>query len=215
MRRCQSVARFFTDAYRPLELIETLKFDQGFTRLDLHLARMENSARLFALPFDRERAIAALENAVAEKPGALRVRLTLGRDGFACIAVLLPETASSWRYAISPHRISSMDALQRHKATWRELYESEYARLHETGADEVIFLNERGEVAEGGRSNIFLRRGGRLLTPPLSSGALDGVLRHELLDSGACAEAVLTPDDLSGEVYFGNSLRGLIRAVAV
>jgi para-aminobenzoate synthetase/4-amino-4-deoxychorismate lyase len=211
---CLLKARFFIDAYRPLELIETLKFDSAFMRIDRHLARLENSAQVFGMPFERGRAIAALEESVAGKPGPLRVRLTLNaQGGFACIAVPLPETKAPWRYAISPERICSSDQLQRHKTTWRELYESEYARLHEAeGADEVIFLNERGEVAEGSRSNIFLRRGGSLLTPPLSSGALDGVLRRELLDSGECAEATLTPDDLSGEVYFGNSLRGLIRA---
>jgi branched-subunit amino acid aminotransferase/4-amino-4-deoxychorismate lyase len=51
-----------------------------------------------------------------------------------------------------------------------------------------------------------------LLTPPLSSGLLPGILRAELLESGAAEEAVLTQADLSGEVYFGNSLRGLIPA---
>lgn len=210
---CLLKARFFTDAYRPLELIETLKFEEGFARLDRHLARLENSARVFGLPFDRPPAIAALDNAVAGKAGLLRVRLTLGTDGFTCIAVPLPETKAPWRYAISPYRISSTDELQHHKTSWRELYESEYARLHKSGADEVIFLNERGEVAEASRSNIFLRRKGKLWTPPLSSGALPGCLRRELLDTAACTEAVLTPADLdSGTLFFGNSLRGLIAA---
>jgi para-aminobenzoate synthetase/4-amino-4-deoxychorismate lyase len=80
----------------------------------------------------------------------------------------------------------------------------------------VIFLNERDEVAEGSRSNIFVARDGKLLTPPLSSGALDGVLRHEMIREGRCMEAALTLNDLhNAEVYFGNSLRGLIRAVPV
>ncbi|MGB5008758.1 MAG: aminotransferase class IV, partial [Candidatus Dechloromonas phosphoritropha] len=45
-----------------------------------------------------------------------------------------------------------------------------------------MFLNERGEVAEGARSNVFVGRDGTLLTPSLSSsGCLPGVLRAELL----------------------------------
>ena len=93
--------------------------------------------------------------------------------------------------------MQSGDALARHKTNWRELLDGEYARLsRETGCDEVIFLNERGEVAEGSRSNVFVRRGGVLLTPPLSAGILDGCLRRELLDQGKCREAVLGPDDL-------------------
>jgi para-aminobenzoate synthetase/4-amino-4-deoxychorismate lyase len=106
--------------------------------------------------------------------------------------------------------VSSTDLLLRHKTSWRALYDVEAARL---GSDEAIFLNERGELAEGSRSNIFIRRDGKLLTPALSSGLLPGCLRAELIAQGNCAEAVLTEDDLNnGEVYFGNSLRGLIPA---
>ncbi len=80
----------------------------------------------------------------------------------------------------------------------------------------MIFLNERGEIAEGSRSTVFVRHGDMLLTPPLSAGILDGVLRRELIESGKCSEETLMPDDLHrGEVYFGNSLRGLIEAVPI
>jgi branched-subunit amino acid aminotransferase/4-amino-4-deoxychorismate lyase len=99
--------------------------------------------------------------------------------------------------------------LLRHKTNWRELYEAEVKRL---GTDEVIFCNERGELTEGARSNIFVRRGDRLLTPPLTAGVLDGRLRAELIAQGKAREATLTPADLNGEVWFGNSLRGLIQA---
>ena len=60
----------------------------------------------------------------------------------------------------------------------------------------MIFCNERGELTEGTRSNIFLRRGGALLTPALACGLLDGCLRAELIAQGDCTEAVLTEADL-------------------
>jgi para-aminobenzoate synthetase/4-amino-4-deoxychorismate lyase len=90
------------------------------------------------------------------------------------------------------------------------MYECEVARL---GTDEVVFLNEHGEVAEGARSNVFVRRGSRLLTPPLGAGLLNGCLRAEMVERGEAEEARLMPADLDGEVWFGNSLRGLVRAV--
>ncbi|MBW8708995.1 MAG: aminotransferase class IV, partial [Alphaproteobacteria bacterium] len=93
---------------------------------------------------------------------------------------------------------------------WRGVFEGEITRL---GTDEVIFCNQRGELTEGARSNIFLKRDGMLLTPPLEAGVLNGRLRAELIAAGKGREAVLTPDDLEGEVFFGNSLRGLIRGV--
>ena len=210
---CLLKARFFETARRPLELIETLRWESGFSRLAAHLARMESSARVFGLAFDRDAATGALEKAVAGKQGALRVRLTLNEAGLHdATAHDLPFNPPHWTYAISPQRSDSRDMFLRHKTNWRDLYESEVKRL---GTDEVVFVNERGELTEGARSNIFVVRDGKLLTPPLEAGVLDGRLRAELIAQGKAHEAGLTPDDLKGEVYFGNSLRGLIPAKRV
>jgi len=174
---------------------------------------MEESARIFGLAFDRAAALEALEQVVAGRPGAVRVRLTLNEIGrHEAAAYDLPVNPPHWTYAISPQRIDSRDPFLRHKTNWRELYESEVKRL---GTNEVVFMNERGEITEGARSNIFIRRGDTTLTPALMSGLLNGCLRAEMLARGLAHEAVLTPDDLKGEVYFGNSLRGLIEAKPV
>ena len=79
----------------------------------------------------------------------------------------------------------------------------------------MILLNERGEVCEGTITSIFIDRGrGPLLTPPLSSGLLAGVLRAEMVESGEAMEAVVTVDDLrrATALFVGNSLRGLVPA---
>ena len=82
------------------------------------------------------------------------------------------------------------------------------------GLFEVLFFNTRGELCEGAFTNVFLRREGRMLTPPVSSGLLPGVLREALLLTGEAEEAVLTQDDLeqAEALWVGNSLRGLIPA---
>jgi para-aminobenzoate synthetase / 4-amino-4-deoxychorismate lyase len=80
-----------------------------------------------------------------------------------------------------------------------------------TGIFDVVFLNQRGEVAEGARSNIFVERDDVLLTPPLASGALPGVLRASLLAAGKAREAELWPEDLADGFWLGNALRGLVR----
>ena len=216
---CLLKARYFTSVREPIGLIETLRHDGDFVRLERHLARMEASAKVFGLPFDRAVAAAVLKEGVRGASEALRVRLTLDEARvFACTAAPLGVAAARWTYAISPHAVQSGDVLLRHKTTWRSFHDDEQAQLaRATGCDEVLFVNERGELAEGGRSNIFVRRGGRLFTPPLSCGLLDGVLRRELIETGQCEEAVLTPHDLAAadEVLLGNSLRGLIRAEPV
>lgn len=212
---CLLKARYYDVARRPLELIETLRWSpgEGFVRLSAHLERMARSAKVFGISFDRDSL--ALPGGGAED---LRVRITLNEEGvFACTTAPLGKSPSRWTYAISPKRVQSGDPLARHKTNWRELWDGEAQRLAlETSCDEVIFLNERGEVAEGSRSTVFAKRGGTFLTPPLSAGVLDGVLRRELIESGKCREATLSLDDLcKGDVYFGNSLRGLIEAVPV
>ena len=171
---------------------------------------MAASARVFGLAFDTGKARAALAGAVTGRDGPQRVRLTLDEAGrHEASAAPLEANPSCWTYEIAAARIHSADLLQRHKTSWRSLYDR-----HSGMADEVLFCNERGELAEGARSNIFIEHDGVLLTPPLCAGALDGRLRAELIASGRAREATLMPGDLrNAMVYCGNSLRGLIRAI--
>lgn len=202
-----------------LSLIETLNYTPGtgFIRLERHMARLIASASALHIPLDKNAAEQALQDAVQDTDQALRVRLALRVDGeISVTTAALPAPPPRWRYSVSPVTIRSTDIFARHKTNLRTLYESEYARQHaENGCDEVLFLNEKGELAEGSRSNIFVRRDGVLLTPPLSSGALPGVLRQELIETGQAQEAVLTEADLKDELWLGNSLRGLIRACPI
>ena len=66
------------------------------------------------------------------------------------------------------------------------LYEAQ-----QSGFDEVVLLNERGEVAECTAANIFCVRDGKVLTPPLSSGCLAGITRAVMLDIGLTAGVVV------------------------
>ncbi|MBV9548815.1 MAG: aminotransferase class IV, partial [Alphaproteobacteria bacterium] len=141
-----------------------------------------------------------------------RVRLTLDEAGrHEASAAPLPPNPPYWTYEIAALCIQSTDLLQHHKTSCRQLYDRQSGL-----ADETLFCNERGELAEGTRSNIFVERDGCLWTPPLSSGALDGCLRGELIAAGRAHERILRPDDLRGATLFlGNSLRGLLRAVPI
>jgi branched-chain amino acid aminotransferase len=85
------------------------------------------------------------------------------------------------------------------------------------GFDEVILLNERGEVAECTSANIFIARGNRVLTPPLSSGCLPGVTRDLLLSEIRAPgfevrETALMPADLhnADEVFITSTTRELL-----
>ncbi|WP_125777822.1 aminotransferase class IV [Antribacter gilvus] len=67
------------------------------------------------------------------------------------------------------------------------------------GGDEAVLANTRGDLCEGTGSNVFVERGGELVTPPLSSGCLTGITR-ELLIEWAAEEGLpvreAAPDEL-------------------
>ncbi|PST18653.1 hypothetical protein C7U60_17605 [Mesorhizobium plurifarium] len=199
-------------------LIETLRYEpeHGFTRLPLHLARLTRSARHLGFA-GAAAAEPALRQAVSGAQAPLRVRLTLDRDGSIEVttAPLVPLAGNAvWRVRIASTRIDSNDRLLRLKTTRRSLYEAARSEFPTAEVDEVILLNEKGEVCEGTITSVFLDDGsGYLKTPPVACGLLAGVLRTELICQRRARVERLAPADLaSGRLYLGNSLRGLIRA---
>jgi branched-chain amino acid aminotransferase len=91
------------------------------------------------------------------------------------------------------------------------------AEAQREGFDEVVLLNERGEVSECTAANIFALKGEKLMTPPLSSGCLEGVTRGILMEIAGEAgtsvvERTLRPEDLYGadEVLVTSTNRNVI-----
>lgn len=214
-RECLLKAEFLTRPHYDFQLIETMLWDGDFFVLGLHLDRLEASAEYFNFPCDRAAiALQLVEEARMFREGE-RYRVKVLLDGAGKVTVTATQLVTdelTGRIRLSRERTSSRDVFLRHKTTRRELYEREYARARADGFDEVMFLNERGEVTEGAISNVFVRRGGRLLTPPLGCGVLPGVLRRHLLETdGGVEERVLTVGDIESAdaVFIGNSVRGL------
>ncbi len=218
---CLLKMKFLTDPVRRFELIETMLYDppNGIWLYPYHLKRLAASAGYFGFSYVEDRVRSAVDAALAGRTAErLRVRLLMDEDGKTTVAVT-PQPPQSpdavMRYVVSDTRLESADLFLYHKTTRRDLYDREWAHFSETlGADEVIYLNELGELAEGSRTTIFLERNGRLETPRLTSGLLPGTLRDALIAEGRAVEARLTMDDLAhaDAVYLGNSVRGLVRA---
>ena len=174
----------------------------------------------FGFAFDEKRVRSSIGHALEGKTGErLRLRLLLDEDGSVTVTTAAQPVAAPgavMRYVVSDTRLSSGDQFLYHKTTRRELYDREWQHYADTlGSDEVIYLNERGELAEGSRTTIFVERDGTLLTPPLGAGLLPGTLRANLIASGRAREARLSLEDLGAgsTVYLGNSVRGLMPAV--
>jgi len=196
------------DGTKPgLRLIETVGWT-GHTipRLPLHLSRLHASARRLGWPCAG--AAAALFAACPPEPA--RLRLTLDAHGTLTITTTaFPPTKPLWRIGLAAERLTSTDTWLTLKSTHRPAYDAARASLP-SGLDEMIFLNERGEVCDGTITTVFFDRGLGLRTPPLSCGLLPGVLRAAM---SARQEILLAHELPEVRLWIGNSLRGLIPAV--
>jgi branched-subunit amino acid aminotransferase/4-amino-4-deoxychorismate lyase len=86
------------------------------------------------------------------------------------------------RLALAAARRNSTSPLPRLKSNnyLESLMAKQEARDRE--ADEALFLNERGEVAEAASANIFWSKGGVLFTPAVGCGILPGITREAVLE---------------------------------
>lgn len=211
-QECLLKAGFLRDCDPGLKLIETLRRENGvYPMWAGHLARLRHSAEWLGFPLDEQLLCRQLGAQPAN--GVWRVRLTLDKRGDIDVQSFAFDAAPPPRQqaVLADERVDSGDPLRRHKTTSRRLYDAALRTLPvDSGIFDLVFLNERGEVAEGARSNVFVERDGALLTPPLTSGALPGVLRAQLLAQGRARESVLYPVDLQAGFLLGNALRGLI-----
>ncbi|MGB3314506.1 MAG: aminotransferase class IV, partial [Albidovulum sp.] len=171
-------------------LIETFGWDgMVFTWLNAHLARARASAAALGFVWDQRAVDAAIATVTGDIP--LRVRLTIGQAGDAEVTTTpMTPNPSEWRLMIAKERLDPDAPLLRHKTTERALYDQTRAALPD-GIDEALFLNTKGEVAEGTISNLFADLGDGLMTPPLAAGCLPGILRAELLAEGRAREQMI------------------------
>jgi branched-chain amino acid aminotransferase len=126
----------------------------------------------------------------------------------------LPQRKGAARLAVAEHGRYAASPLAGVKVTsWLQNVWALDQSLRR-GFDEVILLNERGEVAECTAANIFCVRGDGVETPPLDSGCLPGVTRSVLLEIAAGAgvrlrEAPLRLSDVlaAPEVFITSTTR--------
>jgi len=222
---CRLKAHFLTGLAHDFELFETLYAtpQAGCRHAELHLQRLQSSARYFGFAYDEAQVRQVLVTAWAGLPtddpeGAYRIRLTLTQNGVckAQTAVLGP-CPPVVRVLLAQHTTEASDLFLRHKSTVRAGYDTALGLARAQGAFDLLFCNSRGELTEGARSNVFVKLAGRWYTPPLCAGLLPGIMRAQLLADPAwnAVERRLTLADLRAaqEVVVCNALRGALPAM--
>ncbi len=216
-------------------LFTTMRIFQGEAfAYERHWRRLEKDADRTRLPFPLDpaqvrRHLSELLNANQVVEGTARIYMIYNRVGFwqsdepmpqvdliLCTAGL-PAHPEQARLSIAEHGRHAASPLAGVKVTSWLNNVWHLAEAQKEGWSEVVLLNERGEVAECTTANIFCVKDGRVTTPPLSSGCLEGVTRSVLIEiaprSGVpMIEQTLTPEDLyaADEIFITSTNRNLL-----
>ncbi|MDD2852109.1 MAG: aminodeoxychorismate synthase component I [Desulfuromonadaceae bacterium] len=207
---CLSKGDFLYQPEQEFKLIESLRLEKGtYTHLERHIARLAASAQYFRFSFSEDRVRHMLSDFSDYRTERYKVRLLLSADGSLELSSdALDESVEVLHVCVSSVPVHSGDRFRYHKTTRRNMLDS--ARSNRPDCDEVLLLNEYGQVTEGSYHNLVIKLGGLFVTPPLACGLLPGVLRAELLETGKISEQVLYPRDLESaeEIWLINSVRG-------
>jgi len=189
-----------------IKLVETIKVE-NLELIDktAHFNRMKKSAKALGFEFNPE-----LLNIRAEKDGILRVLLS--KDGEFETEYLPLNPISTNKITVSEITVSSCEPMLYHKTTYRPWYEKSMEKIKRGEVFDEIFFNEKNELTEGARSNLVLKIGEELYTPPRDCGLLSGVFRQKMLNSSTLIERKLYPEDLkrAKKIYCVNSVRGIV-----
>lgn len=217
-------------------VFETLKCVKGHPyALTRHLARLQRSAAGLGLPVPDS---GAVRHAVAEALAAntpadtheARIRITYtsgpgvlgsGRGPGPMTLTVAVQPGGPWppttTVAVAPWPRNERSPLVGLKTTSYAENAVALAWATAAGHSEALLANLAGDLCEGTGSNVFVGMGGRLLTPPLSSGCLAGTIRALVLQWCGAQEERLPLDvvDRADEVFVTASTREIHPVVAI
>ena len=191
--------KFLNDEF---QIIETIKVENGKPVFENeHFKRMENCAKHFGFKFTKP-------EIMPEKKYEI-IRLLLSKDGTITkeYKPLLPVTTR--KISISPIKVNSSNEFLYYKTTYRPWFFECSQKIANGEIFDEIFFNEKDELTEGSRSNVILQINGKLFTPPVKCGLLDGIFKQSMKN---LTEKVLYKKDIekAEKIYCVNSVRGII-----
>lgn len=207
-------------------VFETVKVAAGVPfAMTRHLQRLRNSALGLGLPepdleYIRAGAMAVVADSGAPPLARMRITFTGGlaplgseRSGSPANAIVAmapqPFPAAGVGVAVAPWPRNERGAMTGIKTTSYGENVRALAYANEHGGSEAIFGNTVGQLCEGTGTNVFVVQGGRLLTPPLSSGCLAGVTRGLVIEWADAEEVDLPLEALANadEAFLSGTTR--------
>lgn len=217
-------------------LFETILVKKSATpALDYHWRRLEASAPILgiALPFSYQELKSMLndliiKNNLQDKLAGARITITHGEAARGILPVQAPqpnflitvfECAAPSNKPFSACIVNTRKNEHTPAARVKSVsYIDNILAKQEAitqGYDEAILLNTASNVADGSISNVFMVKDNQVITPPVSDGALPGVIRSILLEEFnqdfSMVERSISPEELmlADEIFLTNALMGI------
>ena len=193
-----------------------------FPFLNLHLERILELAHVLHIDFTiklNELDLRLREAILDNSEQKLRLKFKIHEDKLLIdtIESQLTHPYSFQNYPsisliVYPNYTKPQDILSRWKYENHHLYRDSIEFAHQSGASQSIILNEKRDIVETSLSNFFYFIDNKLYTPPLSSGAVNGVFRRYLMSKYDIIEKKLHCDDLKliEECFVTSAVRGII-----
>lgn len=207
-------------------LFETMRVYGGKAfLLQRHLQRMIDSCPIMDIVRPSREALASAVTETIKKnkldSGCVRLNIWKRGKGLGIFAFARNvELCSNADYnkgfsaiIVKDIRQNELSPLPRVKSLNHSFYIILSKRAEKEGVDESLFLNSKGNICEGSRSNIFIVRGNTLVAPPVTAGCLPGITRQMVFEIAQqlqinLLEADIAPDDVtcSSQAFLTNSL---------
>jgi branched-chain amino acid aminotransferase len=220
-------------------LFETIKLRNGQLELEsFHFKRLLDSIQLLGWEHPLSFSLEELRRQIiqlCEKNNCLalgRVRLSLsagngslhnpdrtfhyGIEAFQLAPAEEADQETGLNIGICKELVKPCDAYSKIKSSSFLPYAMAAFQAQKKGWDDGLLLNQYGRIADSSIANIFIVHSGQVITPPLSEGCVDGVMRRYLLQQQdkwgiAISEKKVTVDLLAEaeEIFLTNSIRGI------
>ena len=215
-------------------------------RLDDHIDRLFSSSEAYNLeiPYTHEEILEAAKSIVSKnnlKDAYIRPLIFFGSGEMGLLPTNVPVhvaiSAWSWgsylgseaaesgvRVCLSPWQRISPNSFKPYAKGVGGYMNSTLAKVDavERGYDDAMMLSDSGNVAEGSGQNIFLIKNNEIITPPIETGALNGITRRTVMQIAEdlfikISESNITKEELfeSDELFFTGTATEVIGVVSV
>ena len=172
-------------------LFETIRCESGIPIFfEEHYKRLTHSAKEIAMPFPVEMGEVRqwiIDTLKANKSNSARVKIIISKRAegkFNVLVLSSPLEKPAETYSLLGKRLErdTNSISFRHKTTSRADSYVAYTEALSKGFNDVIYLNNKNELVECSRANIFLVMEDKIITPLLESGILSGVTREKVIE---------------------------------